>query len=172
MKLERAKVRDAAAIAALRTAANQHLTARYGTGHWSGCVTERWVRFRMRNEHVYVMRHRGVIVATFILATKKPWSIDRSYFSPVKRPLYMIEVAVTPAMQRKGIGTKCVAAATVLCKAWPADALMLDAHDAAAGAGGFYRRCGFREVGRASYRKVPLVYFEKVIAPAEAPSKR
>jgi hypothetical protein len=44
--------------------------------------------------------------------------------------------------------------------AWPADAIRLDAWDAQAGAGEFYRKCGYREVGRAAYRKTRLIYFE------------
>jgi ribosomal protein S18 acetylase RimI-like enzyme len=47
-----------------------------------------------------------------------------------------------------------------IATAWPGDAIRLDAWDAAAGAGEFYRKCGFREVGRATYRTAPLVYFE------------
>ena len=37
-------------------------------------------------------------------------------------------------------------------KQWQSDAIRLDAWDAAAGAGEFYRKCGFREVGRVRYR--------------------
>jgi hypothetical protein len=47
-----------------------------------------------------------------------------------------------------------------LARTWRADALRLDAYDADAGAGEFYRKCGLREVGRATYRDTPLVYFE------------
>lgn len=50
--------------------------------------------------------------------------------------------------------------AAVQAKAWPADAIRLDAFDAAAGAGPFYAKCGFREVARVTYRKDPLIYFE------------
>ena len=39
-------------------------------------------------------------------------------------------------------------------------AIRLDTCDLAAGAGEFYRRCGFCMVGRVSYRGVPLVYYE------------
>src|SRR5689334_17891714 len=111
MKLEKARVSDATTIAALRTAANQDLTERFGIGHWSGHVTERWVRFRMRNEQVYVMRRQRKVVATLVLATKKPWSINRAYFTPVKRPIYLIEMAVAPRLQRKGVGRLCLKAA-------------------------------------------------------------
>ena len=48
-------------------------------------------------------------------------------------------------------------------QAWPADAIRLDAYDADAGAGDFYAKCGFREVGKATYREVPLRYFEKLL---------
>ena len=41
--------------------------------------------------------------------------------------------------------------------------IRLDAYDAPAGAGPFYSRCGFREMGRVIYRKVPLVYFEQLL---------
>jgi hypothetical protein len=43
---------------------------------------------------------------------------------------------------------------------WPADAIRVDAYDAEAGAGGFYAKCGYREVGRVVYRNTPLVYYE------------
>jgi hypothetical protein len=46
---------------------------------------------------------------------------------------------------------------------WPADAVRLDAYQGPAGAGGFYERCGFREVGRAAYRGTPLIYFELLL---------
>jgi len=72
-------------------------------------------------------------------------------------------VAVAPAHQRKGIGRRCLAYADQLAREWPADAIRLDAFDRATGAGGFYQRCGYREVGRATYRKTPLIYYERLI---------
>jgi ribosomal protein S18 acetylase RimI-like enzyme len=72
-------------------------------------------------------------------------------------------MAVAPELQGQGIGRLCVEEARKITKAWPADAIRLDAYDATAGAGEFYRKCGFREVGRASYRDVPLIYFEMMM---------
>jgi GNAT superfamily N-acetyltransferase len=155
---------DAApAIAALRTASAAALTAIHGAGPWSGATTERGILFAMRQSSVYVARERGRIVASLALATKKPWAIDRRYFTPVKRPLYLIAMAVDPARQRCGIGRRCVEDAATICRRWPADALCLDAYDAGAGAGDFYRLCGFTEVGRATYRHAPLIYFEMLV---------
>jgi GNAT superfamily N-acetyltransferase len=72
-------------------------------------------------------------------------------------------MAVAPPLQRKGIGRRCLEHAQQVAIAWPADALRLDAYDAEAGAGAFYARCGFTEVGRASYRSTPLAYFERLL---------
>ena len=41
--------------------------------------------------------------------------------------------------------------------------IRLDAYDAAASAGAFYAKCGYREVGRVVYKKNPLVYYERLI---------
>ena len=58
-------------------------------------------------------------------------------------------MAVDPSRQGTGVGRRCIAEAVTICRAWPADSLCLDAYDADAGAGEFYRKCGFTEVGRA-----------------------
>lgn len=163
IKLEIASSADAASIAALRVATAKRLTEVHGTGPWSGETSEKWVLFAMRNATVYVARRRSKVIATLTLGTKKPWAIDKRYFSQCKRPLYLTAMAVAPELQRQGIGGLCVAAAKKIAKQWPADAIFLDAYDAAAGAGEFYRKCGFREVGHARYRGAALIYFEKLL---------
>ena len=84
-------------------------------------------------------------------------------FSRSKRPLYRTAMAVLPGEQRKGVGRQCLDEARKIAAEWPSDAIRLDAYDADAGAGGFYLKCGFREVGRASYRDAPLIYFEALL---------
>jgi len=115
----------------------------------------------MRTSHVLVACEDTEIVGTLRLATKKPWAIDTSYFTKCRRPLYLVGMAVAPAKQRKGIGRSCLEEASRFARTWPADAIRLDAFDA--GAGGFYARCGYTEVGRASYRNNPLIYYELLL---------
>lgn len=162
-RLEPATVDDAAALAALHASVAQDLTAKYGKGHWSSAASEKGVLFQMRTGKVFVVRSGEKVIATLRLATRKPWAIDKSYFSACKRPLYLHDMAVDPAWQRRGIGTLCVEEAVGIAREWPGDAIFLDAYDAAAGAGDFYRKCGFREVGRVTYRKTPLIYFEMLL---------
>lgn len=162
-RLHLALPEEALALATLRTAVAEDLTARYGKGHWSSAVSEKGVLLGMRTSKVFVARGEGRVIATLRLATKKPWAIDKSYFTDCKRPLYLIDMAVAPELQRRGIGRLCVEEAKRIGKEWPADAIRLDAYDAEAGAGGFYQKCGFREVGRVTYRNVPLIYFEMLL---------
>lgn len=117
----------------------------------------------MRHSRVLVAHKGNAIVGTLRLATKKPWAIDVLYFAPVEKPLYLTSMAVIPTMQRQGIGRLLVAEAVKQARAWPANAVRLNAFDADAGAGAFYAKCGFREVGRVTYRKAPLIYFELVL---------
>jgi GNAT superfamily N-acetyltransferase len=153
----------APALAALHTAVAAELTLRYGHGFWSSVATERGVLSGMRHSRVLVAKKGKSIVATLRLATKKPWAIDVSYFTPVKKALYLTSMAVIPKVQRHGIGRLLLDEAVKQSRVWPADAIRLDAFDANAGAGGFYAKCGFREVGRVIYRKNPLIYYELVL---------
>jgi len=154
---------DAPRLTALHAAVAERLTAAFGVGHWSHPPSERAVVDGMRRATVYLARKRGRIVATLALSTRKPWAIDKTYFSPVAQPLYLTSMAIDPRLQRRGIGRLCMASAARAARAWPADAIRLDAYDAPAGAGGFYAKCGFREVGRVVYRKTPLTYYELVL---------
>jgi GNAT superfamily N-acetyltransferase len=151
---------DVDAIARLRAAVAADLTRRYGHGHWSAVATEKAVLRDITTSQVLLAWSGPRGVATLRLATKKPWAIDLQYFSPCAKALYLTDMAVDPAMQRRGIGRRCLDRARRIAAEWPADAIRLDAYDGEAGAGEFYRKCGFHERGRITYRRTPLVYFE------------
>lgn len=171
LKFRDATVEDVPAIAALQNAAAGALTARFGAGHWSSLVTERSTALAPRHARVRVGVSGGRILTVLRLVTKKPWAIDVAYFTPVKRPLYLTGTAISVAHQGQGLGRLALEDARATAAAWPADAIRLDAYDAAAGAGPFYARCGFVERGRVVYKGVPLVYYEQLLA-APAGSER
>jgi GNAT superfamily N-acetyltransferase len=160
----RAEADDAPVVADLRKAAARKLTSRYGKGHWPNEVSERSAVAELRHAEVVIAWRGRDAAATFRLATRKPWAIDRSYFSDCKLPIYLTGMAVRPDLQCRGIGRQCVDEALRIVRAWPADAVRLDAYDSDAGAGPFYFKCGFREVGRASYRSDPLIYYELLVS--------
>ena len=158
---------DAPALAALHSAVAEDLTRRYGQGFWSSAPSERAVLNHLRKpkfSRILIARsesHR--IVGTLRLATKKPWAIDTAYFTKVTRPLYLTGMAVHPEFQRQGLGRLLLKEAEAVARAWPADAIRLDAFAADAGAGAFYAKCGFREVARVTYKQDPLIYFEMIL---------
>lgn len=114
----------------------------------------------LKSSRVLAARDGERIVGTLTLQTKKPWAIDASYFTPCKKVLYLINMAVTPAKQRSGVGRGLLQEALTVARAFPADAIRLDAYDSPAGAGEFYRKCGYAGAGGMVYRGVPLLYFE------------
>jgi GNAT superfamily N-acetyltransferase len=160
LRLQLADRDDADEIAALRVEVADDLTATFGKGHWSGRTTDRGVLSVMRTSNVYVARRRGKIIATLTLSTRKPWSIDKSFFTACKQPLYLTDMAVTPNLQREGVGRDCLAEAFRIARGWPADFIRLDAYDADAGAGEFYEKSGYTELGRKDFKGTPLIYFE------------
>ena len=107
-----------------------------------------------------IARSKRRIIGTLRLATKKPWAIDTAYFTAAQKPLYLTGMAVHPSHQREGVGRQLLKEAVSIAVAWPADAIRLDAFDAAAGAGSFYAKCGYREVAHVVYKRDPLIYFE------------
>lgn len=154
---------DAPAIAALRSQAADRLTAEFGPGHWSTPATEKGVLLGLRHARILLLVEREQILGTLRLAPRKPWAIDPDYFTAVDRVLYLTDMVVAPGAQRRGLGRELLGHAAEAARAWPVNGLRLDAYDAPAGAGGFYARCGFREVGRVVYRKTPLIYYEQLI---------
>jgi GNAT superfamily N-acetyltransferase len=154
---------DAAEVSVLQIEVADHLTSQFGVGAWSSGMSEASVLFGMKTGRVYVRREGGRVLACLRLTAKKPWAIDKSYFTPVPRPLYLMDMAVHPSRQRRGVGRDLLDQARTVAREWPADAIRLDAYDAEAGAGEFYRKSGFTERGRVTYRKAPLIYFESLV---------
>lgn len=164
LKLQPATPEDAEAIAALRNAVSDDLTFSHGKGPWTSHCTTAGVLFDLREAMLFVALHRDEVVATLKLATTKPWAIDLKYFPKAKRPLYLTSMAVAPERQRQGLGRACMEQALKIAQRARADAIFLDAYDhPAAGAGPFYAKCGWRETGRAVYREVPLIYYERAV---------
>src|SRR5580658_4202772 len=96
IKLQIATAEDATDLVSLRNATSQHLTLQHGKGPWSGQSTEKGVLFGMRMGTVFIVRRRSRLIASLALSKRKPWAIDRRYFSPSEQPLYLTAMAVTP----------------------------------------------------------------------------
>jgi GNAT superfamily N-acetyltransferase len=158
---------DAPELAALHSAVADDLTRRFGHGFWSSPPSEQGILANMRLpkfSRTVIARSNRRIVGTLRLATKKPWAIDTAYFTAADKPLYLTGMAVHPDLQRNGVGRLLLKKAEAIASAWPADAIRLDAFDAAAGAGPFYAKCGYREVAHVIYKKDPLIYFELILS--------
>ena len=154
---------DVQLIATLRTSVAEQLTGYHGRGHWSSCATEKGVQRILRTSTVIVARLGSNLVGTLRLEAKKPWAIDVSYFTAVRKVVYLHDFAVAPHLQRQGVGRRLIAKAKIVACDLESNAIRLDAYDHPAGAAPFYIKCGFREVVRVIYRGVPLIYLELLL---------
>lgn len=155
---------EATALAALRTAVAQGMAQQFGDGPWAKAPTRAEVGRQLRASRVLVARQGDEVMGTVRLVTALPGVIDTHAFTPVGKAFYVLGLAVAPGCRGRGIGSQLMEAAKDTARSRGAQALWLDAYDHAAGAGLFYMKCGFRQVGRTNYREVPLLWFEWLVA--------
>jgi GNAT superfamily N-acetyltransferase len=154
---------DAEGLAALLAEAAQTLTALHGTGPWSRASSPESVGRAIAEGRMILAEDGDRPVGMLRLRARRPFAIDIGRFSPARAPIYLVDMAVRPDRQRRGVGRAMLAVAIDEALAMGRDAIRLDAYDAAAGAGPFYRNCGFAPRGGAIYRRVPLAYFERLL---------
>lgn len=154
---------DAAAIADVISEAAYDLTDKHGQGHWSAIASPKGVLTGMSKAKVLVAKTGNTVVGTLRLTASRPWVIDPAYFTPVPRPVYLVDMAVRPEYQRIGVGRALIEQAKAMATALSGDSIRLDAYEGVAGAGGFYEKCGFTQMGHILYKTVPHIYFEWLI---------
>jgi GNAT superfamily N-acetyltransferase len=158
--ISRADIKEARALTALRTAVARDMTERFGGGPWSALPNRMVVIRQMRASHVLVARRYDEIIGTVRLAFANTAVFDARMFTPVDTALYVLGLAVSPGSRGRGIGSRIMSVAKEVARSWPAQALWLATYDNSAGAGRFYRKCGFREVGPGVFDDLPLTYYE------------
>ncbi len=154
---------DAQAIADVISEAAHDLTDKHGHGHWSAVASAKGVLSGMNKAKVLVAKTDNTVVGTLRLTGSRPWVIDPAYFTPVPRPVYLVDMAVRPGYQRIGVGRALIEQAKAMATTLSGDAIRLDAFAGVAGAGGFYEKCGFTDKGQIVYKTVPHIYFEWLI---------
>jgi GNAT superfamily N-acetyltransferase len=155
-----ASMHDARALADLRGCVARGMTREFGEGHWSPCPSKAEVVRQLRASQILIARRDAEIIGTVRLARVLPGIIDSEAFTKVDTALYVLGLAVAPEVRRQGIGRDLMDAAKESARAWPANALWLDAYDHVAGAGAFYQACGFRAVGSSLKGEIPLIFYE------------
>ena len=155
---------DVDAVVSLRAAVAQDLTTRHGRGHWSSVGSDKSVLRDIRTSHVILAWEDRLPVGTARLANKRPWAINPAYFTADSqgavshghgRGAALPGPGHRPPLPRAGEGRGRGAGGDGDSR--------LDANDGAAGAGGFYAKCGFTERGRVSYRATQSIYYEMLL---------
>jgi GNAT superfamily N-acetyltransferase len=155
---------DVDRVRAILAAAASDLTARFGEGHWSTAPSLEALRRYVDEGALYVARLGTVAVGTLRLSNRKIGFYRSDWFTnPQDDAAYVLDMAVDPAHQRCGIGHRSMAIAEDLARTQELKAIRLDAYGGPAGAGGFYRKCGYSLVHEGEMRGVALEYYEKLL---------
>ena len=163
-ELRPARSSDVKAVRAVLTAAANDLTARFGEGHWSGVSSVEALRKYLDEGALYVVEAEARMLGTLRLSERKIGFYHNDWFAdPSAAAGYLLDMAIDPAHQRRGIGQQAMRLAEELARARGLAAIRLDAYGGPAGAGRFYEKCGFRQVHAGEFKGVALEYFEKLI---------
>ena len=163
-RLRIAEPSDVSELHAIRTAAADALTDLHGTGFWSTVTSERTMKGYTAKGTLYAYEYDGQLLGTLGLVDK-PGFVRKGWFrDPDASAGYVIHMAVSPEHQEQGHGRRCMECVERLARDRGREALRLDSLRGPAGAGEFYRKCGYEQVHEGSFNDVPLVYWEKVLA--------
>lgn len=154
---------DTADILSVRLAAADKLTVKHGSGHWSLVSATTTIRKQIDTNLVYVAR-KDQIVGTYMLDKRKIGFYRKDWFAHPNDPsLYLTNMAVAPEFQLMGTGRAIMAEIERFAREQDRLAIRFDAYDSPAGAGPFYKKCGYERVHRGSVGYTTYTYFEKVL---------
>lgn len=147
---------------ALRKQAADDLSARFGSGHWGRVGSFRTMQEHQKQGLIYAGLRGQELVAMLRYSTQRPRFYRMEWFTDPDAPAgHLTQMAVRTDLQDSGYGRACVAAIEAIARRGGASYIRLDSYDAPAGAGEFYRKCGYQQVHRGEFNRVPLIYWEK-----------
>jgi GNAT superfamily N-acetyltransferase len=162
IQIRLASTEDAPLVRELRVAVAEHLTREHGTGHWSQVGSVETIQDSAAAQILFVVEQGGELIGTFRLTDKKEAWYRASWFArPEAQAAYLRAMAIRPDDQRKGIGRFVMDWMEQRVQRKGLAALRFDAYDSKAGAGEFYRKCGYTHVHSGEFNGVALEYYEK-----------
>jgi GNAT superfamily N-acetyltransferase len=165
VRVRRASTSEITAIQATRISASEDLTERFGEGHWSIVSSEATLIDALGNGNLYVIDADGVLAGTCRLTDRKIAFYEERWFADPDAPAtYLRDMAIAPDRQRQGIGREAMADIAQLARLQGACAVRLDAYAGPAGAGTFYRKCGYSRMHAGQFNGVRLEYYEKLLS--------
>ena len=113
---------------------------------------------------LYLIEAEGTAVGTLRLTDRKIGFYHSAWFARPDDPAgYLLDMAVHPDQQRRGVGRRAMQMMERLAQQAGLQAVRLDAYQGPAGAGDFYKKCGYALVHKGEMRGVGLEYFEKLL---------
>lgn len=166
VRLRQAGLDDLEPVRHILAAAADDLTARFGQGHWSGVRAMETLQTHAVAGDLYVVEAASIAVGALRLTERKIGFYKQDWFARPEDPAgYLLDMAVHPAHQNRGVGRRAMQLAERVAQRAGLLAVRLDAYQGPAGAGDFYKKCGYTLVHSGEIRGIGLEYFEKLLPP-------
>lgn len=133
---------------ALIVACGEDMWRRLGLDHWKPPITIEMFREYARAKEVFAVEDDGELVATFTIGFEAPEPYPpSSWADKAHRAIYLNKLAVTPGLQRRGLGRWCMEEIERLAAARGCQAVRFDALTRNVSLLGFYDHLGYRRCG-------------------------
>jgi GNAT superfamily N-acetyltransferase len=166
LRLRQAGLDDVGTVREILAAAAADLTACFGDGHWSTVRAIETLRKYADNGDLCLVEANSIAVGTLRLTDRKIGFYRNDWFARPDDPAgYLLDMAVHPNHQRRGIGRRSLQLTEQLARGAGLRAIRLDAYVGPAGAGDFYKKCGYALMHAGAFKGVALEYFEKLLLP-------
>lgn len=169
-RFEKARVTDAAELAALHTLAAEDLTRRLGSGPWSRIRTKKSMRDRIeyalsdeKGRELTVLRS-DVIVGTILLSNRRVNFWQNNLWSCPREPaLAVFDLAIHPHFQRMGNGRALMRYAERQALDRSLTWVRLDAYASNPISNHFYQALGYEQRGVMPINDTSLMLYEKAL---------
>ncbi|HEX7601104.1 MAG TPA: GNAT family N-acetyltransferase [Polyangiaceae bacterium] len=149
---------DARDIAMLHAVVAQHHQRAVPRARRWRVPPEKQIALWMKTTETLLAREGALLVATLRLDPARGFC-GVAPFTEVDGFVYLLEMAVHPSHQRRGVGRLCLEEAERWARARGSKAIRLDTNDDAIRAAAFYAACGYREV----LHHARTIYFERLL---------
>ena len=136
-----------------------------GFPNWDPPYPLHKMRAEAVSRQIWLVEERGRAVGTYTITTRPPHRYPATSFRRGVRALYLNRLAVVPERWGGGLGSALMRRVEEHAREAGARAVRFDAFRDNAPLRAFYRRLGYRERGPFRVGPIPVVCFEKELAP-------
>ena len=145
-------------------ACGKEMYDRFNLTHWHPFMDLETFKKVMKDKDLYGVYQNQTAIATFNISTQsRDYYHEELWSNPGEKALYLGQLAINPALQKKGIGKWCMQQVERMAFKMGCKAIRFDALDSHPWLKAFYKNLDYSPCGIVTPNKWDLACFEKII---------